>query len=611
MVKTPIYLDGTIIGYTKNPKKFVEDFRKKRRKGEINPFVSICYYEDENAIYINSDEGRALRPLIVVENGKPKLTKEHIEKLKNGEVGFFDLVKQGIIEFVDAEEEENLYIAVDEDSLTNEHTHMEIHPNMILGNIAGNIPFLQHNSSPRNEMICKFLEQGLGIYSYNFNLRMMTQDTYVLFYPENPIVNNRFTEIIGANDKPQGANVILAIMSYEGYNIDDAIILNKSSVERGLFRGLKFKSFDVEERRYMGGLTDRIEIPKPGIFGYRGEDKYKHLDEDGIVNVGEEVKVGDVVVGKTSPPRFLEEADRLSFEEKRRENSVAIQKGKDGIVDKVIVTETDEGNRLIRVRIRKRIFPEIGDKFAGKGQKGVVGLIVDEADLPISEKGFVPDLILTPSAIPSRMTVGYLMETIFGLKGAIEGKKQYFDPFEKVDMEKVKEELEKFGFKDYGYEMFYDGRTGKKIKARIFCGIIHYNRLHHMVQNKIQARSTGPVQLLTKQPTEGKAREGGLRFGEMERETLVGHGASMLLIDRMLEESDKTRRFVCNKCGIFAIEDRKTGKIYCPVCDGTDVSPIDTNQAFCLLINEIMSLCVYPKFILKEKVENNEDKKGV
>ncbi len=602
MKGTSVYVNGKLVGFHQDPKTLVESIRELRREGKLPPDMSVAYYPDTDEVYINLDAGRAMRPLIVVKNGKPLLTEEHIKQLKEGLLSWNDLIRKGIIEYLDAEEEENAYIAMSVDELTPEHTHLEIHPALMLGAVAGLVPFSNHNSAPRTTMACAMLKQALGVYSANFNYRMDTQ-MHIMYYPQIPIVQTKQTQLIGLNERPAGANAIVAITPYYGYTIHDAIVLNKASIERGLFRSVFFRTYSDEERRYPGGQKDRFEIPRPEIFGYRGDEAYKHLGEDGLAYPGREVKGGDVIIGKTSPPRFIEEVGELSLlEEKRRENSTTVRRGEDGVVDSVMITETTGGHKLVKVRVRGIKMPEIGDKFAARnGQKGVVGLIVPQHDMPFTADGIVPDLIMDPHAVPSRMTVGHVLELIGAKAGSLAQKLVNATAFEKPNIEWIRKVLKAYGFRPDGKEVLYDGMTGEKVKAEIYIGPIYYQKLKHLVSLKMHARSRGPVQILTRQPTEGRAREGGLRFGEMERDTLIGHGAAMLLQERLLKESDEVEIPVCKKCGIVAIEDHIKGKAYCPVCGGDEIYRIKTSYAFKLLLSEMMAMGIYPKLRLEDK----------
>jgi DNA-directed RNA polymerase subunit B' len=603
MIGASIYLNGRLIGFHPAPKDFVQQVREKRRLGEFPVGMTVTYYDDLNEVYINADANRALRPLIIVERGKSKLTAEQSKLIKENKMKFSDLVKNGVVEFVDAEEEENLYIAIDEKDLTEEHTHLEIHPTLILGIGSAVSPFAEHNSAPRIPMTSQMIKQALGLYALNFNLRTDTQ-SHVMYYPQVPMAQTKYTSIVGADKKAAGQNFVIAVMPFHGFNINDAIVISKGAIERGLGRTIFYRTYESEERRYPGGQKDRFEKPKPETQGYRGDEAYKYLDENGIIEPEFNVKTGDVLVGKTSPPRFLEEVSEFGIlEEKRRENAEAVKHGEEGVVDWVIITEGEGGHKLIKVRSRKCLIPEIGDKFAARhGQKGVIGLIADERDMPFNENGMVPDICVNPHAIPSRMTVGFLLETLGAKAGSLGGHIIDATPFDGNNGKEFGQELAKYGFKPDGKEALYNGATGERIESQIFTGIMYYQKLKYLVSTKIRARARGPVQILTRQPTEGKAREGGLKFGEMERDCLIGHGTSMALMERLLEESDKVTELVCENCGMIAVNDQIRKKTFCPVCGESNVQPVEMSYAFKLLLNELKAMGVYPKIKLDDKV---------
>ncbi len=600
---TPVYINGRVVGYVEDPEKFVEEFKKLRREGVIDKRANIAYHEDLNEVHINCDRGRVVRPLLVVEDGEVKLTEEHLENLKKREITWKELEEEGVIEFLDAEEEDNALIAPSLEefySLPEEerkkYTHVELDPAAIFGTCCSIIPWPETNSAPRNTMGTNMSRQALGFYAANHPLRTDTRG-HLLYYPQEPIVETRGIEAFDYNERPAGQNFVVAVLTYEGYNMEDAIIMNESAIERGLARSFFFKTFEDEARMYPGGMKDKFGIPEPGVRGYRSEEAYKHLGEDGIAEVGERVEGRDVIIGKTSPPRFLEEfrPEELPAEE-RREASTAIRHTDSGVVDAVFITETSDGHTLVKVRIRDERVPELGDKFSSRhGQKGVIGMIVPEEDMPFTEDGITPDLILNPHALPSRETMGHIFEMLAGKAGALLGEKidaTAFTSDPKKAYEELKKALKELGFEPTGKEVMYDGRTGQKLEAEVFVGVCLYRKLYHMVKDKYHARSRGPVQVLTRQPTEGRAREGGLRFGEMERDDLVAWGASLFLKERLLDESDLYEAFVCPNCGELCYVHAATGRTICPVCGEVRAEEAETSYAFKILLDELKAFCM-------------------
>ena len=606
-----VFVDGKLIGYVEDGQNTSDTLRSLRRSGKIHPHVGVYFYSSGNSnatsrLYISCNAGRVLRPLSIVKDGKNLVTDETIEKISKKFLSWSDLLYMGLIELVDANEEENCYISMEAGKLDSAHTHLEIFPSAILGVGASIIPYPEHNQSPRNTYESAMAKQSLG-----FSTPLMNASTYVrqhfMLYPQTPIVSTKAIGLLGLDDRPTGQNCVVAVLPFEGYNIEDAIVFNKSSVERGLGRTFFYRVYEAEAKQYPGGMKDNFELPESdaNIRGYRGEKAYRLLEHDGAIMHEAVVTGGDILIGRTSPPRFMEEYKE--FEVKgpyRRDTSIGVRPSENGVVDTVIMTQSVEGGKMYKIRVRDMRVPEIGDKFASRhGQKGVIGMLVNQEDLPYSEDGVVPDIMINPHAFPSRMTVGQFMESLGGKAASLRGTIADGSAFLGEKFDSIKGILEQHGFKHSGKETMYDGRTGKKFPADVYMGVVYYQKLHHMVADKIHSRARGQVQMLTKQPTEGRARGGGLRFGEMERDCLIAYGASMMLKDRLLEESDKAEINVCERCGLLSYYDVKQRRFVCRVCgEKAKISSVVIAYAFKLLLQEMMSLNVAPRLLAKEKV---------
>ncbi|HET8856556.1 MAG TPA: DNA-directed RNA polymerase subunit B [Nitrososphaeraceae archaeon] len=606
-----IFVDGKAIGYIEDGSQLANTLRVLRRNGKIHPHIGIYFYSSLNAnatkrLYISCNSGRVLRPLAIVKEGKSLMTSEVIEKINKKFLSWIDLIYMGIIELVDANEEENCFISIDLTSIDSNTTHVEIYPPSILGIGASVIPYPEHNQSPRNTYESAMAKQSLG-----FSTPLMNASTYVrqhfMLYPQIPVVSTKAISLLGLDERPTGQNCVVAVLPFEGYNIEDAVVFNKSSVERGLARTFFYRVYEAEAKQYPGGMKDTFELPSAdeNIRGFRGEKAYRLLEQDGAVMHEAIVSGGDILIGRTSPPRFIEEYKE--FEVKgpyRRDTSIGVRPSENGVVDTVIMTQSVEGGKMYKIRVRDMRIPEIGDKFASRhGQKGVLGMLVNQEDLPYTEEGIVPDIMINPHAFPSRMTVGQFMESLGGKAASLRGKVVDGSAFLGEKLNDIKDVMEQYGFKYSGKEEMYDGRTGIKFPVEVYIGVVYYQKLHHMVADKIHSRARGQVQMLTKQPTEGRARGGGLRFGEMERDCLIAYGASMMLKDRLLEESDKAEVSVCERCGLLSYYDIKQRRHICRVCgDKAKISTVVIAYAFKLLLQEMMSLNIAPRLIPKEKL---------
>jgi len=460
-----IFVDGKLIGYHKDGEKLANSLRELRRSSKIHPHVGISIHQPEQEgatkrLYVNCNAGRVLRSLIIVKDGKSVLTQDLLDKVTKKLVSWNDLIRMGVIELVDANEEENCLITFD-DKHVKKHTHIEIFPSAILGAGASIIPYPEHNQSPRNTYESAMAKQSLG-----FSTPMMNTSTYVrqhsMLYPQTPIVTTKAMGLLGLEKRPAGQNCVVAVLPFDGYNIEDAIVLSKSSVERGLGRTFFYRIYESESKQYPGGMRDNFEIPNvdDNLRGYKGEKSYRLLEDDGIIASESAVSGGDILIGKTSPPRFMEEYRELeSRGPYRRDTSIGVRPSEIGVVDTIVLTQSNEGGKMYKVRIRDMRLPEIGDKFASRhGQKGVVGILAKAEDLPYTADGVSPDVLINPHAFPSRMTVGMMMESITGKAAAIRGKKVDASAFVGEKMDDVKDVMKDAGFKYSGKEIMYDGK---------------------------------------------------------------------------------------------------------------------------------------------------------
>ena len=560
-----VFVDGQVIGIHRLPQHLIDGMRSARRRGRIDPFVSIHRNIVHHAVYIASDGGRVCRPLIICTNGVPNLKAQHLTDLQHSVRSFDNLLVEEVVEYLDVNEENDAYIAISIEELTDIHTHLEIDPFTLLGVNAGLIPFPHHNQSPRNTYQCAMGKQAMGTVALNQHKRMDTNQL-LLMYPQRPLCGTKILSLTGFNELGAGINSMVAVMSYSGYDIEDAQIHNTSSIDRGFMRCMYMKKY--------------MHIIRPDDCSAASSFPFQsgtNLDSDGIIFTGSRVKMGDTLVGKNT----------------ERHSSSGIQTRflgpKAAITDTVLVSPTEQNSVLVKVMTRDFRRPELGDKFSSRhGQKGVCGLLVHQNDLPFNELGMSPDIIMNPHGFPSRMTVGKLIELISGKNAILEGNFADCTSFNENSTVDVCASLVRHGFSFTGKDLFYSGTTGEILPGYVFYGPIYYQKLKHMVLDKMHARAQGPNSILTRQPVQGRIKNGGQRLGEMERDCFIGYGASMLLKERFLISSDATKVSVCQNCGFLC-----PGQL-CQFCQHKTTSTFIMPYACKLLIQELQGMGIKP-----------------
>ncbi|KAL5010211.1 hypothetical protein ScPMuIL_012516 [Solemya velum] len=592
-----VFLNGNILGVIRNFRRLVETFRLMRRAGYINEFVSICPNHTHKCVYISSDGGRVCRPYIIVQKCQPLVTKKHIEELTQGFRSFEDFLKEGLVEYLDVNEENDCVIALYEDHITDGTTHLEIEPFTILGVCAGLIPYPHHNQSPRNTYQCAMGKQAMGTIGYNQRNRIDTL-LCLLCYPQAPLVKSKTIELINFDKLPAGQNATVAVMSYSGYDIEDALILNKASLDRGFGRCLVYRKQACSLRRYSNQTFDKVMGPMIDATTHSPIWRHTILDADGICAPGEKVENKQVLVNKWMPTVTMNPLQSVAGQPAQpdyRDVPVTYRGPEPMYCEKVMISSNPEEAFLIKILLRQTRRPEIGDKFSSRhGQKGVCGLIVPQEDMPFTDLGICPDIIMNPHGYPSRMTVGKLMELLGSKAGVLEGKFHYGTAFGGDKVGDLSEDLIKHGFNYLGKDYVTSGITGEPLSAYIFFGPVYYQKLKHMVMDKMHARAKGPRAVLTRQPTEGRSRDGGLRLGEMERDCLIGYGASMLLLERLMISSDAFEVDVCGQCGLIGYSG------WCQYCKSSkNVSTLKMPYACKLLFQELQSMNIVPRLSLK------------
>ena len=604
--KVKVLINGNWIGISQEPYELYLNLLSKKYAGIINIYTSVVFDYTNKEIRICNEAGRPTRPLLKVKNNKLVITPDIVKKIKDKEIKWQDLlvnhvVDDSILEYIDPEEQNFAMIAMDRHKLTTmdkynyTYTHCEIHPSTIFGILASCIPFPEHNQSPRNTYQCAMGKQAMGMYVTNFTSRM-DKTAYILSYPMRPLVDTRLMNYIKLNRIPSGEVVMVAIMSYSGYNQEDSIIFNQGAIDRGMFAATIYHTEKDEDKKIHGDEEIRCRPDKTKTKGMKFGN-YGKLNNKGVVPENTLIENKDIILGKVVP--IKENRNDHTKVIKYQDQSKSYRANEECYIDKNYVNCNGDGYTFAKVRVRAFRKPVIGDKFSSRhGQKGTIGIILPEKDMPFDENGLRPDIIINPHAIPSRMTIGQLKETLLGsvlLELGLFGDGTSFNNFPVKDICKL---MTKHGYEAHGNKILNNGMTGEQIETSVFYGPTFYQRLKHMVKDKSHARGSGPMVVLTRQPAEGRAREGGLRFGEMERDCMVSHGAGRFTKGRIYDCSDKFTTHCCKKCGMLAIYNDKKGIHLCKTCDNrTDFAQVNIPYACKLLFHELITMNIAPRII--------------
>lgn len=606
--KNKVFVNGAWVGHSTDPYNLFLILKEMKYQGILNIHTSVIFDFKKEELRICNDAGRLMRPLFIVHNNKTYLTEEIVQSLKNKMLNWEDLftnihIPHAVLEYVDADEQNSCMIATKMEELNNrvyKYTHCEIHACTIFGVLASCIPFPEHNQSPRNTYQCAMGKQAIGVYLSNYETRM-DKTAYILTYPARPLVDTRLMNLLNLHKIPSGTNITVAIMSYTGYNQEDSLLVNKGSIDRGLFQATIYHTEKDEDKQKINGEEEMRCKPDPKKTKCMKFANYDKVGANGLIPENTIVKNRDVIISKVVPIK-MNKSDMTKVI-KYEDQSRVFRKQSETYVDKNYLTKNGEGYTIAKVRLRTSRKPIIGDKFSSRhGQKGTVGNIIPESDIPFTADGTRPDIIINPHAIPSRMTIGQLKESLLGKVLVQLGLFGDGTSFGELSVHEISKKLLSLGYEKNGNDVMYNGYTGEQMKADIFIGPVFYQRLKHMVDDKIHHRSFGPMVNLTRQPAEGRSRDGGLRFGEMERDCSISHGASRFTKERMYDVSDKYQVFTCNLCGLIASYNDNYHIHLCKNCDNkTDFSRVEMPYSCKLLSQELMTMNVVPRFI----TENN------
>jgi DNA-directed RNA polymerase II subunit RPB2 len=525
--KVKVFINGSWVGITINPVDLYNMLKDKKHKGIINIYTSIVFDYKLKEIRVCNDSGRLTRPLLRVKNRNILINNNIMKKINYGEYNWDHLLsscklEEAVLEYIDPEEQSWSMIAtnpkdiIDPNNALLKYTHCEIHPSTMFGVLASCIPFPEHNQSPRNTYQCAQGKQAMGVYATNYENRM-DKTAYVLNYPMKPLVETRIMNLIHLNKIPSGSQLIVAIMTHTGYNQEDSLLVNKGSIDRGMALTTVYHTEKDEDKQKINGDEEIRCKPDPTKTKGLKMGNYNKVNSKGVIPENTLIENRDVIIAKVTP--IKENRNDHTKIIKYEDQSKIYKTVEETYVDKNYIDRNGEGYNFAKVRTRVVRKPVIGDKFSSRhGQKGTVGNIIPECDMPYNDKGVRPDIIINPHAIPSRMTIGQLKETVLGkvlVELGLFGDGTAFGDFELKD---ICDLLLKAGYEAHGNELLYSGLTGEQIECSVFMGPVFYQRLKHMVNDKAHSRSIGPMVNLTRQPAEGRSRDGGLRFGEMERD---------------------------------------------------------------------------------------------
>ena len=628
-----VFINGKWIGLHKDPEFLLKIFKLFKLNSIINIYTSISWDSKLNEFYIFTDSGRIVRPVLKLKYNKdgekindlilgntdlmsswkkcihgymltrlPEISvynneyfKDYLKQIKDEHKDdYLEFLENNAapIEYIDSIESEYCFISKDIYSIDKNYTHSEIHSSLILSPLALSIPFPEHSQYPRNVFSCQQTKQAVSVYSSAYNTRFDTFG-HILNYPQKPIVATRYKKYTNVDRLPNGMNIVVAICSYTGYNQEDSIIINRSSVERGMFNSMYFRSYEDSESKDAGDRPcENCQFINPKNLSdilKKSKKNFDKLDENGIVKEGEYVDYDDVIVSKMNHKTLPNGKIIKDISGK------TVKFMSSGKVDKVVVTKNRDNLRNCKIRIFKEKIPDVGDKYASRcGQKGMCGLLLEQHQMPFTNEGIVPDLMINPHAIPSRMTINQLLEVVLGKSSVMAGYYGDATPFQNNDISVYSDLLETFGYEKYGNEVMYSGITGEQLKTSIFIGPTYYQRLKIMVADKMFSRGRGKMQSLTRQPAAGRANEGGLRIGEMERDSILGHGTAGFLNESVMERSDKYKVQIDKYTGLISYDNNSNNKTI-----------VEIPYTCKLLLQELETMGIAPRVITPAKITNH------